>query len=278
MAGENGKKSVKPSPQCAKIQGVRGVVFDLDGTLIRGSNALPGAVETVEALRSKGVWFAFCTQDTENDDATNAARLNRMGFGIEQADIVSGGTVTANYLKAHYSDMPIRIIGTQRQIRLFETHGVRQASDGEAPTAVLIGLYPGFSASDLETACRLVWNGADFLAVALDRTLPTANGLVPCTGGLVRAVEYATRRRARIFGKPSIELGKAALQRLGQTADSVLVVGDNLDADIRLGKKVGARTALVLSGSTSLRVVARTRSANRPDMILESVAELVDYF
>lgn len=259
----------------AGAQDVRGVIFDLDGTLVWGDAPLPGAVETVAELRARGIPFVICTQDTENDDAANVARLNRMGFGISPADIVSGGAVAADYLRARYPDAPVRIIGTQRQVRLLRKKGVRPARDDEPAPAVLIGLYPGFSAGDLDAACRLVWAGADFYAVALDRSFPTRHGLVPCTGGLVRAIEHATRRRARVFGKPSVFLADASLHRLRLPAASVLVVGDNLDVDIRMGKRIGARTALVLGGATPLKAARRARAPARPDHIFDGVADLL---
>ena len=51
-----------------------------------------------------------------------------------------------------------------------------------------------------------------------------------------------------------------------------LVVGDRLDADVTAGKRLGARTALVLTGVTTRRTLAR--SATRPDFVLKRLSDL----
>lgn len=156
-------------------------------------------------------------------------------------------------------------------------HGVRLAEKDDEPRVLLVGLYAGFSAENLEEACRLAWQGADFLAYANDRSFPIDGNLVPGTGALVKAIEHATRRRARILAKPSAEIARVALRRLGLPAASVLVVGDNVDVDIRMGKVAGCSTALVLSGSMSAAQTRHIPARWRPDAILENVTALLDH-
>ena len=256
------------------LNGVRGMVFDLDGTLLHGGTPLPGAVETLARLRRDRMPLVFCTQDTENTDPAIAARLSRMGFAADPDEIISCGSALTRYLADHYRDLPVRAIGNERQIKLLADHGVRLVESNEPARAVVIALYSGFSMHDVETACNAVWAGADLVAIALDRSFPTPDGLVPGTGALVRAVEHTIRRRARVLGKPSIDIALSAQRRLGQPANSILVVGDSIDVDIRLGKAAGFRTALVLSGCTVRRDLARIPSRRRPDIITADVAAL----
>lgn len=256
---------------------VRGIIFDLDGTVMRGGEALPGANAIIAHLKRTKRPFVFCTQDTENDDATNAARLNRVGFGITAEQIVSGGKVAADYLKSRHGDQPIQVIGTERQVKLFASHGIRIARPDQPSPAVFVGLYPGFSANDLETACRLVFDGLEFLGPCRDRTVPMAAGLVPSTGPFLRAIEHVTRRRAKSLGKPSATMAKAALARLQLSAEQILVIGDNVEIDIRMGKNIGARTALVLTGATSLATLKRIPARLRPDLVLDGVGDLIAY-
>lgn len=255
------------------LRDVRGIMFDLDGTLIRGDSALPGAIELVTRLRRTGTPIVFCTQDAEHTDTAIAIRLDRLGFPVEPSDIVSTGAVVAEHMATHYPDTTVQLIGTARQRNLLSNHGIRLADDGPAPV-LLIGRYPGFSARDFDVACRAVWDGAAFLAIAYDRSLPTRDGFLPATGGFVKAVEHATRRRARVLGKPSIHVARAALRRLGQPAEAALVVGDSIDIDIRMGKSAGCRTVLVLSGGTSADHAARVPGRLRPDIVVEDVRML----
>ncbi len=257
-----------------EMRGIRGIVFDLDGTLIRGDRPLASAIEIVARLRQAGLRIVFCTQDTESEDTSIAARLNQIGFDADPEEIISCGAVVVGYLLANYSGMSVRLIGTELQRQLLSENGVTLANCAEVAHAVLIGLYPGFSANDLETACRAIWNGAALLAIAHDRTFPTNEGLLPATGALVRTIEHATRRRARILGKPSIHMAKSALKRLALPPEATLVIGDKVDVDVRMGKLAGCRTALVLSGCTSASDAARIPSRARPDVILADVTRL----
>lgn len=258
-----------------RFDDVRAIIFDLDGTLIRGGSVLPGALDVIARLRRNAMPFLFCTQEAESDDDAIVARLNRMGFAIERNDVVSGGTVILEYL-ARYGSRPIHVIGTPRQKQYLIDHGVRLAEKDDEPRVLLVGLYAGFAAENLEQACRLVWQGADFLAYANDRSFPLDGSLVPGTGALVKSIEHATRRRARILAKPSAEIAGVALRRLGLPAASVLVIGDNADVDIRMGKNAGCPTALVLSGSTSAAQTRHIPARSRPDAIFENVAALLD--
>jgi ribonucleotide monophosphatase NagD (HAD superfamily) len=54
------------------------------------------------------------------------------------------------------------------------------------------------------------------------------------------------------------------------------MVGDRLETDMLMGQQAGMYTALVLSGATSREMATSARPA--PDLILENVGELVDYF
>jgi phosphoglycolate phosphatase-like HAD superfamily hydrolase len=56
----------------------------------------------------------------------------------------------------------------------------------------------------------------------------------------VRLLEYATGRTAGVLGKPSPEFLTAPPNALGRGAQSALVVGDDLAADIDGGHAVGA--------------------------------------
>ena len=74
------------------------------------------------------------------------------------------------------------------------------------------------------------------------------------------------------MGKPARPFFELALADLGLAAGEVMVVGDDVEADCRGGQEAGCRTALVLSGRTSRADAGRAQA--RPDLVLESVADL----
>jgi ribonucleotide monophosphatase NagD (HAD superfamily) len=87
----------------------------------------------------------------------------------------------------------------------------------------------------------------------------------------VRLLEYATGSSARVLGKPSPEFFTAPLDALGRGAQSALVVGDDLAADIGGGHAVGAATVLVRSGKGDR---LQPGADGEPDAVIDSVAGL----
>ena len=63
------------------------------------------------------------------------------------------------------------------------------------------------------------------------------------------------------------------MERMGLTKDEVLVVGDKLETDIAGGQAVKARTALVLSGVSTLEQAKEWKP--KPDLIAKDLGELV---
>jgi arabinose operon protein AraL len=267
---------MRTAAEALDLSGVEGVIFDLDGTLHNSGVAAPGAVEMISWLRARRRPFVFCTQDAEYGEAHILSRLQAAGFDARYEDIVSGGAVLTAFLKARYGDAPIEAIATPMQSHYLAERGIRLAAGGDKAAALLLLLYNGFSGADLDRACQTVGSGADFLTLAFDRSFRMPHGLIPGLGPFVKAVEYVTRKRARPLGKPSREIAAAALAKLGVTAKAALVVGDTLDADIRMGRNIGARTVLTLSGTTSLADVARGRPSERPDGVIDDVSVLFE--
>jgi ribonucleotide monophosphatase NagD (HAD superfamily) len=74
-----------------------------------------------------------------------------------------------------------------------------------------------------------------------------------------------------------LKIAMAALRRLKAKPDEAVVVGDQVDPDIRMGKSVGCRTVLVLTGGTSAGDARRIPARWRPDTILTDVSQLPDW-
>ncbi len=255
---------------------MKGIIFDLDGTLVRGDEAIPGAVDAVIAIRRRGLRIAFCTQDSLHTPAATADKLARLGFEATVDEVVTAGSVAVDYLASRRREASLYLIGAPELREALRRKGIEIVSDAEAPTAstVLIGRDPRFTAEHVTLAYAAVRNGAAFFGVGNDRVIPVAGRNLPAIGAVIKAIEFVTNRRAKILGKPSREFARVALQRLRAEPRDIAVVGDHVDADISMGKSIGARTVLVLSGGTSAARASRIPARLRPDAVMENVAAL----
>ena len=255
---------------------IRAVAFDLDGTLIRGPEAVPGAVEAVAALRRAGLKIAFCTQDSMRPPAEIAQRLSRLGFGAETRDVISGGWTAAEHLSARYRGERIALFASDSLRDAFVGFGaaVIDAREGQGAKALFVGRKPNFTAADVVGACNCIWNGAKLFAVGYDHVLPSKDGDLPGVGAVVKAIEFAVAKTATILGKPSRALSDGTERSLGLGPESILVVGDQEYTDIRLGKSAGWLTALVLTGGTNAAEARRLPASQAPDVVLPDVGHL----
>lgn len=142
------------------------------------------------------------------------------------------------------------------------------------PDYVVVGEGRTFNLELVETAVRMILNGAKLIATNLDPNCPTQNGLRPGCGAMVAMLETATGTRAFSVGKPSPIMMAAARKDLGLSTEETTMIGDTMETDILGGVQLGFHTVLVLSGGTSKEDL--DRYAYGPEVVVESLAEFAE--
>jgi HAD superfamily hydrolase (TIGR01458 family) len=250
------------------LRGIQGLLIDLDGTLYIGDQPLPGAREALERLRAAGVPMRFLTNTTTKSRATIAAKLDAMGFGIRAEEIFTAPRVAAGVLRARGVESAYFLLKPEV---LADMEGIESALAG-VPAVVIGDMGADFTYERLNRAFRLLLDGAEFYALAENRMFRGAEGMCLDVGAFVRGLEYASRRKAMLLGKPAREFFEAALAALGLPAEKVASVGDDLEGDIGGGQGAGLRGALVRTGK--FRAEELAASPIKPDVVLASFADL----
>jgi len=255
------------------LEGIGGVVLDLDGTVYRGEGVLPGAAEAVAALRDRGIAVCFCSNNPTKTPAEYVDRLAGMGIDADESEILPASTVTRDYLREHHADELTYLLGSDSLGEYLQESGQRLVDDPREAAVFVASWDDRFDYDDMREALAGVDDGTAFLGTDPDRTIPAAEGLVPGSGAVIGAVARTLDREPdRVLGKPSPEAAEDALARLGVPAEDCLVVGDRLDTDLRMGADHGMRTALVLTGVSTRADAAE--SGVDPDTVLDSLADL----
>ena len=251
----------------------RGWLFDLDGTVYVGERVIPGAAGVIAALRSGGRRVGFLSNKPLYTREDYAAKLTRLGIPTGTDDVVNSSLVLARHLATLDPGAPVFVIGEPPLIGELRAHGFEVRNDHRARW-VVIAFDRTFDYGKLNTALQAVRQGARLIATNPDRTCPTEDGEIPDCAGMIAAVEAVTGHTVEaIVGKPSPIILEVALDSLGVSAGDAVIVGDRLETDMTMGKRLGLATVLVLSGVTRaddprIRDIA-------PDLILDSVAELL---
>lgn len=260
------------TPPAVQILGtVRGALIDVDGTLLDGDHAIPGASGALEHLRDLGIPFRLTTNTTRRPRSAIAASLRAVGIETATAEIVIPASLACQRI----------VTSGRRRAGLLLPEATREDFDGvtvveDRPDWVVVGdLGREFTFERLNTAFRWIQDGAGLIALHKNRYWHAGErGRVLDAGPFVTALEFATGREAVVVGKPSPAFFALALADLGIPAREAVCIGDSLENDCQGAAAAGCRTALVRTGLFD--EAALGASSVRPDWVLESIADLHD--
>ena len=241
------------------------LLFDLDGVIYVGRTAVPRASEAISAARAEGINCGFVTNNASRSADEVALHLNEIGISASPHDVITSPQAAVALLSAYVPDgSPVLVIGGAGIETALLAGGYRPVrSLADDPAAVMQGFSPDISWRDLALATFAVRSGLPWIATNPDLTFPTADGIAPGNGALVRVVaETAGREPDAVAGKPEPPLLHEAVRRMA--AQRPLMVGDRLDTDVAAGARVQLPTLLVLTGVTDLQALLAANGAERP--------------
>ena len=252
----------------------RGWLFDLDGTVYRGEVLIPGADATIAALRAAGRRVVFLSNKPLQTRGDYARKLTKLGIPTAADEVLNSSIVLARHLAVLDPGAPVFVIGEPPMLAELAAHGFEVRTDHRVRW-VVIAFDRTFDYAKLDTALQAVRrSNARLIATNPDRTCPTEDGEIPDCAGMIAAVEAVTGREVEaIVGKPSPIILEVALAALGVTAADAVMVGDRIETDIVMGKRLGLATVLVLSGITHADDPRIAEIA--PDLVLRSVRDLL---
>ena len=252
----------------------RGWLVDLDGTVYLGEQLIDGAAEAMAALRAEGRRIAFLSNKPLQTREEYAAKLTRLGIPAAADDVINSSLVLARHLRTLDPGAPVFVIGEPPMQAEMRAHGF-EVRDDERVRWVVIAFDRTFTYAKLNIALQAVRGGARLIATNPDRTCPVEGGEIPDCAGMIAAVEAVTDRTVElIVGKPSPIILEVALAALGCAPGESVIVGDRLETDMLMGRRLGLATILVLSGVT--RPGDPRIAATAPDHVLRSIRELVE--
>jgi len=234
---------------------------------------VPGADDTIAALRRDGRRVAFLSNKPLETRADYARKLTRLGVPAAADDVVNSSLVLARHLRTLDAGAPVFVIGEPPLVAELRAHGFEVRADA-AVRWVVIAFDRTFDYAKLNIALQAVRRGARLIATNPDRTCPTEHGEIPDCAGMMAAVEAVTGTRVEIVvGKPSRLILDVALSRLGVPAGDSVIVGDRIETDIVMGKQCNLATVLVLTGVT--RADDPRVAEIAPDLVLPSIRDLI---
>ncbi|MUK87378.1 HAD-IIA family hydrolase [Ornithinibacillus sp. L9] len=256
------------------MEEIKGFIFDLDGTIYLGDQVIDGADTVINTLQQLGKKVLFLTNKTIESREKYAKKLQQFNIHASVENILNPTVTLINYLQESDPTACLYVIGEQIIKDELSKAGFLQAQTPEETDIVIISWDRDFHYDHLNFAYQAVKRGAKMIATNPDRTCPIENGDVPDCAGMIGALEGVSGRKIDLqIGKPSIITLDAALKILELDSHQCIMIGDRLETDIRMGNEADMKTALVLTGITTMEDLKT--SDWEPEFVLSSINEII---
>ena len=264
---------------------IKGFMFDVDGTLVLGDRsghgyvALPGAVETLTALKDRGIPFVLLTNGSAYPASEQAPRLRAIGLPVEDWQMLTPSSVTADYLSKKGVKRAL-ILGSPGVGHALAQTGIEIVFTGQPGAdqvdAVYVGWHPDCGMKDIETAVHAIWNGAKlYVASDVPFFATHAGKSIGYSHAIIAAIKSLVTIRSTITGKPSLHALRFVAAKLGVKVSEVGVVGDDPQLEPGMARRGGATGFGVATGLVTLEGWASQPAAYRPHRLLRNVGELL---
>lgn len=246
-------------------------ILDMDGVLVRGSQAIPGAQEFIQRLLESGAKFTILTNNPMYTPRDLQRRLKNAGLEVPDTNLFTSAMATAQFLNTQMPGGSAYVIGESGL--LVALHDVGYVVTDRDPDYVVLGETTNYNFERISKAVRLVAGGARFIATNPDASGPSEKGLEPACGAMAALIEKATGVVPYFVGKPNPLMMRSALRFLGAHSEETVMIGDRMDTDVVAGIESGMETVLVLTGVTRKEQI--TLFPYRPNHVANSVVDIV---
>jgi HAD superfamily hydrolase (TIGR01450 family) len=254
-----------------KVKSLRVFLFDLDGVLSVGKEKprYLGGREIVRRLKESGRKTYVLTNDSTQVREEIHKHLVELGFVFCIDEILTSSYLTARYLTERFGTAQFYLIGEDGLRGELEAAG-HHGSD--RPQVVVVGLDRQLSYDKLNDALRFLRAGAGLIGTYGGSVYMSGRGPALSAGPIVKALEFASGKRAVLIGKPSPRMFQLALRLANEKPNRAVMVGDQIETDLIGARRAGVHTILVLTGVESRVEIARSKI--KPDAIIENVDAL----
>lgn len=263
------------------LNAIRGILIDIDGTLMKGGQILEGTEEFLQFLENENIPYLIVSNNTKSP-ASYVELFRDNGINLDERNILTCTSTTKDYLLENMDIKTAYVIGKPDLFDYIRKTGVRIHDDasgvdiGDVADAVIVGGDFDLTYIKLKDAVLHLQKGSILIGTNGDMLIPTEEGLVPEAGMTLAALEAGSGIKAIILGKPMEYFFKIAVNRLRKSEsidlDKVVMLGDRLDTDIKGALDYGIKSILVRTGVDDKGSI--DMKAIYPDLVVEDLVEL----
>ena len=254
----------------------KGFIFDLDGTVYRSDQLIPGAEGVIRLLRENKRKVIFLSNKPIQTREDYASKLTRLGIPTQPEDVINSTFVMTHYLKKIAPQARLFVVGETLFVEELKRAGFKITDEAKEIEYVVVAFDRTFDYGKLNIAFQAIKLGAHLVATNPDRTCPVEGGEIPDCAGMIAAIEAVTGKKVEVVvGKPSPIMVQTVLNVLGLRPEDCILIGDRIETDIKMGKEAGIATGIVLTGVTDEKTLEDYKhSSIQPDFVFQSIADV----
>src|SRR6187551_3847258 len=225
------------------------ILFDLDGTLYVGDQAIPGAIESLAQLRKRDIALRFLTNTTTKSQHELVAQVRALGFQLDADELISAPVAAKLELHSlqQRADRALRIWPLVADA--IKSDFKEFVCDEQQPDYVVLGdIGDNWNLALINQLFNVMHNGAELIALHKGRFWQTSDGLKADIGFFVAGLEYVSSKTALFMGKPNRDFYLRVLDSAGVRAQDAIMVGDDIDSDVGGAQLIEIKGCLVKTG------------------------------
>ncbi len=245
------------------------LLIDLDGVLKIGKETTPYLKEFLDFLKNSEIQSCILSNSTlsTSSDVKEFFYHHKIEVSFP---IITTPDAALLYVKEKYRRVSVYCEENVKAI-------FREFIDDDNPEAVIMGdMGKKWDFKILNEIFLKVMNSSDLIALQMNKFWKTKeNGLLLDAGPFVKAIEYATNKKAVLIGKPAPLYFKTALKILNaDDKKGFIMLGDDLDTDIAGAKNLGGTTILIYTGKTTKPLAENVHI--KPDYQADDLKEVIE--
>lgn len=226
-------------------------LFDIDGTIAVGNTLYDGSRELLDYIDSIGGKSYFITNNSTKSGSDYVRKFRDcFGLTVPEDRFITAGFLTIRFLKEHYRDRTIFVLGTASFVEELGRYGLHITQQVQPDIACVVVAYD--SELNYEKLCRasevLLTMDVPFYGTNPDLRCPIDFGFIPDCGSICNMLTETTDRVPEYLGKPNRRVVDLCLEASGFSPKETLVVGDRLYTDIACGIQAGVDTCVLFTG------------------------------
>ncbi len=249
-------------------------LLDMDGTIYEENRLFDGTLAFLNKIRETGGEYVFITNNSSKSVADYVKKLESMGIPAVYEDFFTSSQATALYIKEHFPDKRVFVMGTRSLIKELTDSGIDVTEEVDPKAeVVLLGYDTELTYEKLRrTSEMLIKYDVSYIATNPDKACPVSFGFAPDCAAMAEALFMATGKRPYFIGKPEPLMPLYAMEKYGVTKDETVIVGDRLYTDIKTGLNTGITAVCVLSGEATWDDIIN--GDIKPDIVLDSITDI----